>query len=73
MSEKILTDDQKDFFLFIKNIAEPASTGWRGVRGGAEELRQVLESSGNQKVLMSQKSMQQCFRCMEQLKKLDSK
>ena len=68
-----MTDDQKDFLLFIKNIAEPAPTWRRGVRGGAEELRQVLETSRNQKILMSQKSMQQSFRCMEQLKKLDSK
>ena len=58
MSEKIMTDDQKDFLLFIKNIAEPASTGWRGVRGGAEELCQVLRTFENQKTLMRQKSIQ---------------
>ena len=68
-----MTDDEQDFFAFCKKITEPAPTWRRGVRGGAEELRQVLETSGNQKILMSQKSMQQCFRCMEQLKKLDSK
>ena len=53
-----MTDDQKDFLLFIKNIAEPAPTWRRGVRGGAEELRQVLRTFENQKTLMRQKSIQ---------------